>query len=251
MIFAIVLAIVLVVSLMFFLSEEPPTVSPTRVGDALDAAPYSGKWKQSFLSFSRELIKAALLEEKIPVRSVQKVHNWKNSLSDRQVDAVWAVINPTQLLDPRLLHSVNYFNLGFVLIVPQEFSYDVWNAKGHKIVGVPGFGRVAATSFADRPDVELRLFDDPLLAFADLQRGVLDGVLYPKASAAAYLQTFYRDSLHIVTEPLTEEGVYLVAFDTPRGRRLVDQFNEALQKLQSDGTYTSLLERWGLLPNAH
>jgi ABC-type amino acid transport substrate-binding protein len=50
----------------------------------------------------------------------------------------------------------------------------------------------------------------------------------------------------MVTQPLTNEGLRLVALKTPEGHALIEKFNTSLAKIKSTSTYDSILAKWEL-----
>ncbi len=74
-----------------------------------------------------------------------------------------------------------------------------------------------------------------------------DGALVENITATTYTDGLYREKLKIVTPPLTDLALRLIApVDSPRGKELIDVFNEGLRVLKQNGVYYYLKRKWNI-----
>lgn len=133
-----------------------------------------------------------------------------------------------------------------VLFVPNDapFDMDLQDMTSGRIAvvrntvpfGVPlpdGVGRV--------------VFDDPVIAFAKMLHGEVDGVLAVAAAARRTLATSRLDTLVRPTSPPIRELEHFIALQTEFAD-LVPEIEAALSRLEADGTLQSLRETWFMVP---
>jgi len=71
-------------------------------------------------------------------------------------------------------------------------------------------------------------------------------VIMEALPAHEYVDSFYKGELKMVPPPLTEDGLRLMALIDPVEKDMIQRFNNGLSQLIEDGTYTKLLDKWGL-----
>ena len=81
----------------------------------------------------------------------------------------------------------------------------------------------------------------------DVSNNVIDGMILDMITAYEYTKNGpYRDWLKVVSEPLTNEGLRLIAKNNLESKKLIEQFNEGLKAIKKNGAYSQLLFKWGL-----
>lgn len=167
-------------------------------------------------------------------------------LDNGQLQGILSAIAPTSSLEKRYLFSEPYFLYGPVLIVPKISEFDTWEEAPHKVIGILS-SSASIFEMSQEQSIQLRLYENPLKALADLDGELIDGVILPALQAYIYTQTFYPGDFRIATTPLTKEGYRLMALHNETGKNLIERFNDGLKKLKADGEYQKLVERWGFI----
>jgi len=139
--------------------------------------------------------------------------------------------------------SESYFDFGPILIVPKNSTKENLLEFNGKIIGVLD-GSSAVNSIQKVPDVLIRSYPSNLEIFTRLSAGDIDAGAIDKIDAISYIGEF-KDTLKIIGNPLTDEGLRLIVMKDQNPSLLRD-FNKALIKLKKDSKYTALLEKWDL-----
>jgi polar amino acid transport system substrate-binding protein len=87
-------------------------------------------------------------------------------------------------------------------------------------------------------------------ALEALDRDKIDGVIMPASRAYYSVDGYYAGKLKIITAPLTDIGLRLIALKTPASEVLISSFNETLKELKANGEYSALLTRWSFVDPA-
>jgi glutamine transport system substrate-binding protein len=93
----------------------------------------------------------------------------------------------------------------------------------------------------NHPGAEVVDFPDIVTAYMDLASGRLDAVLYDVPNVQYYASTEGEGRVKTVGDVLQGEQ-YGIAL--PQGSELLDDVNEALEALKSNGTYDDIYEKW-------
>ena len=80
----------------------------------------------------------------------------------------------------------------------------------------------------------------------DLKEKKLNGAILPYLEAQSFLKAFYSDSLKILYPPISEEALRVVMKNDAKSLLFYEQFEQGWKKVKENGTYTILLEKWGL-----
>ena len=78
-----------------------------------------------------------------------------------------------------------------------------------------------------------------------VSQGKYDGALVPILLAGAYINDRPNASLIIASAPLTPQAIRLVTLKNEE-ETLITAFNQGLQTIQKEATYTELLKKWSL-----
>ncbi len=198
-------------------------------------------------AFSRVLLSEVGMIEKKRISLIQTNSGGDllAGLYDHEYDGILTSLQPSPINQATLLFSDVYFKLGSVLVVRAGSPVKGWNELTRKIVGVQANSPNILDLEKDST-IQIKLYDNILNALSDLDKSNIDGVLFPALQAYVYATTFYAGKLKIVTAPLTDEGLRLVALNTPDGKELIDEFNDGLKIIKENGTYDFILNNWGL-----
>ncbi len=136
--------------------------------------------------------------------------------------------------------------LGPTLVVREESkAKSVADMQG-LILLVPNNNEVIL-SVSQSPSIIIKTYSNVGDALMQLIAHKADGALIGNIAATTYTEGVYRDQLKVVTTPLTDLALRLIApASTPRGKELVKYFNEGLRILKENGVYYYLKRKWNL-----
>lgn len=246
----ILLSIILALSLIFIVRScsRTPLLSPTYeigVDDRWTSLNLMTK-ERNMTAFSNDLIRAIAKEQGFRYNlTFAPPMELLSRLDNRQLQGIFSAVLPTSTLQRRYLFSEPYFLFGPVLIVPKKSEFDSWEEARHKIIGILSQSG-AIFELSQEQSIQLRMYENPLKALADLNNELIDGVVLPAIQAYIYVQTFYPDTFRIATTPLTREGYRLMVHNNIEGKELIEQFNAGLKAIRENGEYQQLVERWGI-----
>lgn len=169
------------------------------------------------------------------------------ALATGTFDAVFVTIVPNTITRDRYVFSDLIYVTGPVLVVESQSTIKSLEDLQGKTIGVIS-GSFSAANLVKYPSVIVKNYDSIAIAFDDLQRDSIDGVIVDMQHAYAYVRGIYSGKLKIVTVPLREEGLRLVAKHDPFGEKLIATFNKGLNKSKESGEFDELLRKWNLFP---
>ncbi len=141
--------------------------------------------------------------------------------------------------------SEPYINAGQAIVVrAEEDAIDGLDGLAGKTVGAQ-IGTTGAFAVQDLGTATLKEYDTIDLGFLDLVNGNVDAVVVdsPVAWDYALISDQFLGKLKIVGEPVTEEFYGLMVRKGENGD-LLSAFNEGLAKLQENGKYDEIYDRW-------
>lgn len=201
--------------------------------------------EKNFAAFNNALLASIGKQEQILIRAVVT----DNPLADLQSGNLQGILTTLEENYSNinfLVFSDTYFSTGPVLLIPAKVPVDGWNEMRKKIIGI-SIETPHLLNLEENPSIEVKLYQDILVALADLSQRKIDGAIFPLIPAVTYTETFYKDEIKIATLPLTSEGVRLAAKKNKQGEELIKQFNQGLAKLKEEGSFDELLNRWGFI----
>lgn len=215
-----------------------PTWYPLRLGDQA----------VSVTAFSTELLTAIGVKEDLNLTRVTV--SWDNlmiNLQQGEYEAILTSMPPYLFNQKDFDFSKRYLALGPVLVVPKGSPlHSLKGLQGKEIAVIKGSSHELLLEHSQ--GVIIRYYDTlPDMLNALIQKNI-DGALVSNLPANAYLADLYQHELTIVTPPLTDEGLRLIA-KRNQSKKLVKAFNDGLHALQESGEYASLLHQWGLTSN--
>ena len=193
-------------------------------------------------AFNRELLATIAKQGQIRIHLIGTTDPLKE-LEQGKLQGILTTLEPSYLNENRLLFSEPYFLTGPVLMTSIT---PLANGERRKTIGIP-LSSPLLVSLEQDPAIQVKIYQDILMALSDLRANRIDGAIFPVIPAYTYTQTFYKNELKIATLPLTNEGIRLVTSNNSKGTALMKAFNEGLKSLKQNGTYKAMLEEWGLI----
>jgi polar amino acid transport system substrate-binding protein len=172
-------------------------------------------------------------------------------LNAEQYDAVLSTLPENIVNGDIYLFSDLICAFGPVLIVRADSPIHSLKELDGKFVGFIGGSSLMFNMLREKGAHE---FDLTMLAYLNetrvldaLSQGQVEAVLLDAIPAYTLVEGLYKDKLKIMTPPLTDEGLHLLALYTHSSEHLVENFNASLEKLKKEGVYHSLIEKWNLI----
>lgn len=174
------------------------------------------------------------------------------SLQTRKVDMTIAAMYIKPEREEVVDFADPYMETGLVMVVPPELESEVTTTDdlSGKAVGV----KIGATGdalaqdlIAQGIDLERKEYKETLESFADLEAGRIDAVLNDYLNTIAYLQDTGSELLIVSEENgdplfLSHVGLGIAVHDGDEA--LLAAVDDALDQMESDGTYDELYEKW-------
>lgn len=202
--------------------------------------------QRNLVAFSNELLLAIATNEKMRIEITPlSSENLLTSLDDNHYDAVLSSLSPSSENKGHYLFSNPYYRLGPVLIVNYSSSAKSLADLEGQIIGIRT-GSSVVFNLELFPEILIKSYDDILLALLDLDRNNIDGVILDPLTAYVYTTGIFAKKLKIATGPLTDVGLRLITKHNFINKDLVSHFNDGLKALKDDGTYSMLIQKWGL-----
>jgi polar amino acid transport system substrate-binding protein len=196
-------------------------------------------------AFTTELILEIGKIERISIGVYQR--SWSNlmySLQEGECDAICSTMQPYLFYDKLYRFSNLYLMTGPVLVSSVKSSFKSLEKMDGEIIGIERDSNVAII-LEKYPNIIQRTYESIQQALTDITKGEIDGALVDILSAEAFTRDLFHDQLKIVTHPLTQEGVRILAMKdhTPE---LIKIFDRGLARLKMNGKYSALVKKWRL-----
>ncbi|MFN4173968.1 MAG: substrate-binding periplasmic protein [Parachlamydiaceae bacterium] len=160
-------------------------------------------------------------------------------------DAVLTSLTPTPVTSEEYLFSSIYYPLGAVLLAePSSQIKSLADMEG-KFLGVLR-GSPVLFNIAKYPPLKVVPYDRQTKMLEDIIDDKIDGALLNQLVAFNLVNGYYKGKLQIVTQPLTNEGLRVAAYHSPKNEQFIEAFNEGLEELSKSGKYQELLKKWDL-----
>lgn len=202
--------------------------------------------ERNMLAFSDDLLTAIARQEKLSFELLSVgTENLFLGLDLGNYDGIFTSLAPDPKTREKYLFSDPFYRIGPVLIVPYASNVASVSDMEGKIIGVRT-GSSLVFNIQQYPNILIRSYDNVLLAFMDLEKNVIDGVILDGLTAYIYTSGIFDKRLKIATGPLTDVGLRLIAKHSPLSQQLIEHFNTGLKEIQANGIYTELVLKWGL-----
>lgn len=165
-------------------------------------------------------------------------------LDTDQYDAIVTTFSPLSFIKSKYLISDPIYNAGPVLIVPESSDVKSLSDLKGKPIGIKN-GSTQAFDLGREASL-LISYDNMITALDDVEKNIIGGVILEAELAQIYTNGFYKGILKIATAPLTDLGLRLVTKRGEEGQFLIQNFNQGLIKTEKNGTFESLIKKWGL-----
>lgn len=207
-----------------------------------------GSQDERVLVFSLELLQEIAKREHLPLAIVRR--SWDNllwGLAEKKYPAVLSSMRPYTFYCDKYSFSNLYLKTGPVIVVGKNSKISTVEDLSMRRVAVVR-GSSAALLLQKTPGVLLQGFDSIALCLQALANRDVHAAAIEVLVAQNFVNDFYKDSLKLVSEPLTNEGLRLLTLHnaTPD---LMRRFNRGLAEMKQNGAYDKLLEKWGLSPD--
>jgi len=215
---------------------------------ALDPQWYSlelpGK-EAAITAFSSELIAAIGLEENLNLGVFQR--SWSNlmlGLQDNSYQAICSALQPYLFYEKLYSFSDVYLPLGPVIVTGIDSKFkNLEELSGFEVGIVQGSNY--ALILEKYPAIIQRSYGALQPALDDVKQGILQAAIVDFQTAEAFTRDLYQGQLKISSPPLTQDGVRLLGLQGSSDD-LIKKFNAGLRKLQKNGTYTKIAQKWGV-----
>lgn len=244
---SIILVIVLFIFLLRSCSSDSTPDEVYRIGYDESWSPLNVPDKERNLAaFSSELLIDIANKENIEIQLVSVgPDTLMEKLDNHEFDAVLSTITPDQTQKTYYTFSIPYFLIGPVLVVPTSDKVNSFQDMAKKVVGVTS-GISLSFNIKQPPGITYITYSYTLAAFADLDKGYIDGFILDLLPAYNYTKGFFSGRLKIASAPLTDDGIRLMVRRGSSSTPIIEKFNNGLDALKAEGEYQKLLRKWEL-----
>jgi polar amino acid transport system substrate-binding protein len=239
-------SLLFVLILSFLLSGCGKESKPFRIGIDPNWYPLNFYGQEGAVNgFVEDLLLEIAFSSGLEFKRVQA--NWDSLLEGMtrdRYDAVFASLPPYPMNRVKYEFSMNFLDVGPVLIVPVDSASKGLKEMTDAFVGalsntegalvLQGFPNVVSQNYARVTD----LLD--AVASGQLQGAVLDRLL-----AVNYVRDLYAGKLKVIPAPLNDQGLHLIV---PKGEKpdQVALFEKSLKSLIKKHKVDALLKKWSL-----
>ncbi len=229
--------------------EQPPAIYRIAIDETWYPLNLYGK-EQYLTLFSEELLGAIAVQQHFPVqlRNVGAVDLLDGIDSGKYEGALSSLVLTGRNAD-KYAASDPYYLLGPVLVVSISSDIKSLNDIHGKSIGLMSRANPVEEldKFSDAHFVFYD-FDDRMKLIKNVSNGFIDGMVLNMIPAYEYAKNdYYNDRLKVVSKPLNNEGLRLIAKDNKKSRKIIDEFNKGLEAIKKNGVYDKLIKKWGLV----
>lgn len=207
--------------------------------------------ERSFIAFTTELLATIGAEHHIRFEWIEtNPTHILNGLDEGNYDFILSSMRPNSSNQQHYVFSELLFNLGPVLIVREDSQVTSLNQMKGQPVGVPyGFGvaDVIKIPGVNLYDMALVYYNSINEALEGLINDHVDGVIMKAVPAYTFSKGLYAGKVKVVTAPLYDEGLRLIALKHSELEEVIKLINGSIEKMRKDGTYRALIAKWTLI----
>jgi len=207
--------------------------------------------ERSFIAFTTELLATIGAEHHIRFEWIETNPSYiLDGLDQGNYDFILSSMRPNPITLQHYDFSDILFNLGFVLIVREDAQVTSLSQMKGQPIGVPygfGGGSLIAMPGTSIYDMNLVYYNSTNEALEELTNDHVDGVIMKAIPAYTLSKGLYAGKIKVVTAPLSDEGLRLVALKHSELEEVIKLINESLEKMQKDGRYEALIAKWTLI----
>nr|WP_239094448.1 basic amino acid ABC transporter substrate-binding protein [Bacillus sp. B15-48] len=215
-------------------------------------APMEYMDKGEVVGFDIDLIKAVAEEAGYKVEEVEHI-GWDPifvEIQNKRADLAMAAITINEDRKESYDFSVPYFLSTNKILVPEDSEIQSAEDLIGKIVAVQNgtTGQEAMDRLIGRNHSDIKKFEDNNLAIMEMESGGAAAVVADNAVVDEYAKNNSEKNLNVIEDDTFESEFYGILF--PKGSELVEEFNNALNAVFDNGTYTEIYQKWfGVDPN--
>jgi len=238
----------LLIILLFFAgcggSSSPSVDYKVALDPAFSSLSLQGR-NMSLRAFTIELLEAIGKEQNVKIAIYDR--SWDNllwGLQNRDFNGIVSTMQPYLFYEKLYDFSQIYLMTGPTLVVPAAANIESLADMNGKEVAIQR-GSNTALILEKYPGIIQRTYDSVPQSLIDVATGAIDGTVLDILTAAAYCRDLHQGMLKIALPPLNAEGLRLVSLHG-QSPELIRLFNNGLKKLQENGEYSKLVQKWGL-----
>ncbi len=204
-----------------------------------------GKGK-NILGYTRELLEIIAKDQNLSFELITV--SWdvlESGLKEKKYQAILSSLQPLPFNKEIYHFSDLYLATGPVLIMRYGTDLDQENELQGKEIAVQAGSITSIRALEKFPGIIIRTYDSIPSALNDAAAFNIDGAIVGNLGAKSYVQDLYYKKLQIMTPPLDDEGLRLIAL-IGRDQSLFAKFNKSLESMKKSGKYQELLQKWNL-----
>lgn len=208
--------------------------------------------ERKLVAFSNDLLAAIAQEHRVRFEWIEaNPQTLMEGLELENYDFVIANVRPNIINEDHYDFSELVYELGPVLIVRYDSKFKSLEEMNSKSVGITsGFSTIfnaIRTAGAATFDPFIVTFDSANRALDALVSDQVDGVIMPAMAAYTATQGLYAGKLKVVTPPLNDEGLRVIALKDSHLDVILDEIDASVNRMRTDGTYEALISKWDLI----
>lgn len=239
-------------------TEKPQTIESSevkgsmkgmklKVGVSNEMAPFSfyDEDKKELRGFDIDILKSIsdylgfeYETQAMPMREIEK------KIKNKELDFAIAGISITDARQEEFDFTDSYYDNTISMAVNKNSGIEDRKDIQGKIIGVEE--ETSNAQYVEdymKEDNTVKYYSSMKEVFKDLEEGKIDVTLYDTTGVDYYLQNHKKTNVTALSEKLnSEQSNYGIIF--AKGYKYLDQFNVALQVLNTDGEYQEIKDRW-------
>ena len=218
-----------------------------KVGVSNEMAPFSfyDEDKKELRGFDIDILKSIsdylgfeYETQAMPIREIEK------KIKNKELDFAIAGISITDARQEEFDFTDSYYDNTISMAVNKNSGIEDRKDIQGKIIGVEE--ETSNAQYVEdymKEDNTVKYYSSMKEVFKDLEAGKIDVTLYDTTGVDYYLQNHKKTNVTALSEKLnSEQSNYGIIF--AKGYKYLDQFNVALQVLNTDGEYQEIKDRW-------
>ena len=165
-------------------------------------------------------------------------------LEEHQYQGIFSGINQYNFTENKYSFSSVLIKTGPVLVIAKNTNFKALADLSNKEVGILSDSD-AVNVLSTYPDIIIRLYDSIPKLLNDVAQNNIEAAVIPALPASGYCSDLFQDSLRIATAPMTDSGLKLITLKQ-ENKEMIEQFNQAIHKMEKDGTIDKLKAKWSL-----
>lgn len=205
--------------------------------------------EQEITIFSEEIAQAIAAKQHFSIQLIRvEYENLFTGLDNGEYEGVLSSLLVLEGNVENYRVSNPYYLLGPVLVVSASSHIKSLKDLSGKSIGIISRSKPIISLYKNT-SINFVFYDynDRFKLMDDVSNNVIDGMILSMIPAYEYTKSGpYQDLLRVASEPLTKEGLRLIAKNNPESKKLIEQFNEGLKAIRKNGIYNQILLKWGL-----